>query len=1136
MAFWKPIRCNRHLTLTIEKRTFWLIASLATLFVILYLWATPKQLREHKRNTVKNNEPPCIALWWNHFKGSDIFYKFYCNYKKCFLTGDRNLLSKASAIFFYGTDMNWNDLPLPRKPNQIWALFHEESPRNQPGFMFEEIFKHFNYTSTFSRYSDFPLVTNELKNIELITDPRLITSVGQKNNLRSTNLAPVIFLQTDCATMSGRTSYVEDLMKYITIDSYGACLNNREMPKKYETYKATLKKIPATRLSRLTEALANYDPVLNEYFFDRHPGVFTQILNYYRTGKLHYPTDVCGPLFEEELEFWGLDSNQVEPCCWSTYSIHRDTQNTLAILDKLDIENEKPSEEQIARLFGFEDALINGRLSCWQRIKPKVWALFDEPSSSTGAKIVASMSVFFIFVSVISFCLKTHPGFRVDFPATHSEHGPSPSVAPHTPTIHIPSIPHHQHNMAQVPPSAHIAGSVTAAPGTSSRAAANIHQALHGSGTISVGGGITSATTSFNHTLAHAFKVTNYTITQSGANITQPIATFSLKGINTKRNRLKRSILDTNVKDLIEKNLLGVDHHGHGWHESYGQPHEAFFYVELVCNVWFFIEVLIRLIVSPNIWQFIKSPVNIIDFTATLSFYTDVMQRMGEYTGLLEAFSIVRIMRLFKLTRHSPGLRILIHTFKASAKELTLLVFFLVLGIVFFASLAYYAEKLQDNPENQFKSIPLGLWWAIVTMTTVGYGDVAPKTYPGMFVGALCALAGVLTIALPVPVIVSNFSMFYSHTQARSKLPKKRRRVLPVEQPRRKREPGPVTRGRANAIKQTTSLPHGHHQSGAHTGHLLSSSSIHGPPTASTMFKDPFGGAKIADYLSVPPVQSLQPRAATTGHDFMLPLQPKLLASLERKDHHPLQLTPQNLPGAVDDHNAVQLHHSQMPYNITGAYHCTSGAGVTSSSFGNVGAGSTNHISTSQAVSRSALNVPPTISIASAQMPPGIRTPNLNIRAAQLLGTQQMHEAAAAVAVCHSNLNLTSGCNITIAVSDGNSISVGGGGVALLDNEKSSYFEYTKQQQHRQTQYSPQCIQQHKQQHLTPKVTLLDDGCSSDYANATNEGEEDDYESRNGSVDDEYTNGASISRGDVAKGGGGGGSVGVSHIYGTDLR
>ena len=84
---------------------------------------------------------------------------------------------------------------------------------------------------------------------------------------------------------------------------------------RHETYKTTLKKIPATRLSRLTEALANYDPFLNEFFFDRllllmfgiqtnqlfnrHPVVLAEILNYYRTGKLHYPSNVCGPLFEE---------------------------------------------------------------------------------------------------------------------------------------------------------------------------------------------------------------------------------------------------------------------------------------------------------------------------------------------------------------------------------------------------------------------------------------------------------------------------------------------------------------------------------------------------------------------------------------------------------------------------------------------------------------------------------------------------------------------------------------------------------------------------------------------------------------------------------------------------------------------
>jgi BTB/POZ domain len=124
-----------------------------------------------------------------------------------------------------------------------------------------------------------------------------------------------------------------------------------------------------------------------QIFFYSHAFSFPSCFDTFRTGKLHYPTDVCGPLFEEELEFWGLDSNQVEPCCWSTYSVHRDTQSTLAILDTLELDEERPSEEAIAKLFGFEDAFNKGQLSCWQRLKPKVWALFDEPSSSDAAKV-----------------------------------------------------------------------------------------------------------------------------------------------------------------------------------------------------------------------------------------------------------------------------------------------------------------------------------------------------------------------------------------------------------------------------------------------------------------------------------------------------------------------------------------------------------------------------------------------------------------------------------------------------------------------------------------------------------------------------------------------------------------------------
>ena len=101
----------------------------------------------------------------------------------------------------------------------------------------------------------------------------------------------------------------------------------------HETYRSTLKNIPDTRLSWIAEESAiqspEYDPVTGEFFFDRHSQVFSHILNYYRTGYLHVPYDVCGPLYEEELQYWGIEDSQIEPCCWLNYRQHRDAQETL---------------------------------------------------------------------------------------------------------------------------------------------------------------------------------------------------------------------------------------------------------------------------------------------------------------------------------------------------------------------------------------------------------------------------------------------------------------------------------------------------------------------------------------------------------------------------------------------------------------------------------------------------------------------------------------------------------------------------------------------------------------------------------------------------------------------------------------
>lgn len=77
-----------------------------------------------------------------------------------------------------------------------------------------------------------------------------------------------------------------------------------------------------------------------------------------------------------------------------TYTQHRDTQETLAVLDRLDLDTDKPSDEEIARKFGMEDDYLNGSMSCWQKLKPKLWSLTDEPYSSNAAKVSSDKNSF----------------------------------------------------------------------------------------------------------------------------------------------------------------------------------------------------------------------------------------------------------------------------------------------------------------------------------------------------------------------------------------------------------------------------------------------------------------------------------------------------------------------------------------------------------------------------------------------------------------------------------------------------------------------------------------------------------------------------------------------------------------------
>uniref|UniRef100_A0A8D0FSZ0 BTB domain-containing protein n=1 Tax=Strix occidentalis caurina TaxID=311401 RepID=A0A8D0FSZ0_STROC len=195
---------------------------------------------------------------------------------------------------------------------------------------------------------------------------------------------------------------------------------------------------------------------------------------------------------------------------------------------------------------------------------------------------------------------------------------------------------------------------------------------------------------------------------------------------------------------------------------------DPFFVVETICICWFSLELLVRLLASPSKAAFFRNAMNLIDLAAIAPYFVALGTELARQRGIgqpamslaiLRVIRLVRVFRVFKLSRHSTGLQILGQTLRASMRELGLLIFFLLIGVVLFSSAVYFAEA--EDAATSFTSIPQAFWWAVVTMTTVGYGDMAPVTVGGKLVGSLCAIAGVLTISLPVPVIVSNFSYFY---------------------------------------------------------------------------------------------------------------------------------------------------------------------------------------------------------------------------------------------------------------------------------------------------------------------------------------------------------------------------------------
>ncbi|EGT34653.1 hypothetical protein CAEBREN_00526 [Caenorhabditis brenneri] len=196
------------------------------------------------------------------------------------------------------------------------------------------------------------------------------------------------------------------------------------------------------------------------------------------------------------------------------------------------------------------------------------------------------------------------------------------------------------------------------------------------------------------------------------------------------------------------------------------EPMPILGYIEYVCIVWFTVEYGLKMLVSAERSRTFRQLLNIIDLLAILPFIIEMLllifgistEQLRDLKGaflVIRILRVLRVIRVLKLGRYSSGLQMFGKTLKASFRQLGMMAMVVMTGVIFFSTLVYFLEK--DEPGSKFHSIPAACWWCIVTMTTVGYGDLTPITVPGKLVATGAIACGVLVLALPITIIVDNF-------------------------------------------------------------------------------------------------------------------------------------------------------------------------------------------------------------------------------------------------------------------------------------------------------------------------------------------------------------------------------------------
>ena len=186
--------------------------------------------------------------------------------------------------------------------------------------------------------------------------------------------------------------------------------------------------------------------------------------------------------------------------------------------------------------------------------------------------------------------------------------------------------------------------------------------------------------------------------------------------------------------------------------------------IQLSLNTFFAVEFIARLISCPRKCHFLTSLSNIIDVLAIFPSFIILVVSNDQMGGLLftRVLRIFRIFRLMRLSKSFKSLSIVLHIISNSLSSLFILVICMLISVILFGSLVYYTEM--GAKDSQVTSIPEGMWFAMITVVSIGYGDVIPSSGMGKIAAALTAIFGAVTMTLPLLSLGGKYFSMYTKT------------------------------------------------------------------------------------------------------------------------------------------------------------------------------------------------------------------------------------------------------------------------------------------------------------------------------------------------------------------------------------